>query len=154
MYKIGSGLAQIGLVMFMLLLCSCRVRDGDPIDSYEARLVDIGGSVEEHSYERILLPGETCSPSDGSATKVRLLEIASDGEACKIEVQNKNTGVTVSGWIRKGAYATCAPEEFGSRGLEVVDIYGDRVVVSFNSGGISRNTGTKGTKEGIKGSGE
>ena len=90
----------------------------------------IGGAIVEEFIERVWhVGGMPIYPYDQIMSHVCLVEVAPDGNSCKLEVKSFRARTTSSEWVRVGEHTTQFPE-FGI-GLKVIRVEADQAILGY-----------------------
>ena len=123
------------VVCCAIAMFSCEPKGKEAQDNPEVFVMTstpLCRTLVKECTERVLRVGQYCLLYEGSQTRVRLMEIAQDGNSCKLEVENPRAGTKSSEWVRAEEYATF--QEFGTSGLQVIRLEADQAVLGFYSG--------------------
>lgn len=131
----------------LLLLGSCT-RKSNPLPPSRPELPPplvgvLGSSIARITEEKVLIIGQSCSPSQPSPIRVRLDRIDVEKQACLLQVEDTETGHKSSGWVQAGQCASFAPDEVGTAGLKVTEVTPEKVTIHFNSCRYAQWTDTK-----------
>ena len=134
------GIETLLAVCVMIGMTACDANPGLP-DELCVSLTPLKIICVEEIEERELLLGQSCSRTGASFVYVHLREISQEMSSCLLEIENTSTGTTSSGWVRADDFVDFAKQEFGSMGLQVIEVQADRVILGFWSGRVIMEEG-------------